>query len=177
MSHDKNFLAELETCERLTGDALQALEREYGFRFRSILCAIMHLALWTRPDILPSATFLSMYQAAPGKAHFEALKGIVLYLRNNPDLPLVFKKTKTKPHSPSIVASITMTSSCKNNLGDCSGENVSNRGRRYSECCFSFVSFRIRFLHCLVMIDRSVSWSPDQGVVTQKAKREKGRAP
>jgi hypothetical protein len=47
--------------------ALTSAELKYGFKFRSILCGLMHLGLWTRPDVMPSLIRLSRYQSAPVK--------------------------------------------------------------------------------------------------------------
>ena len=46
--------------------ALAAAEQKFGFKYRSVLCAFMHLGLWTRPDLMPSLIRLSRFQSAPG---------------------------------------------------------------------------------------------------------------
>jgi hypothetical protein len=53
----------------------------------------MHLALWTRLDILPACVVLVQYQNHPVLIHFAAVKQIVGYLRLHPNLPLAFDQT------------------------------------------------------------------------------------
>jgi hypothetical protein len=42
-----------------------AREIEFGLKHRSILMSCMHLALWTRLDILPACVVLAQYQSHP----------------------------------------------------------------------------------------------------------------
>jgi hypothetical protein len=67
---------------------LASTEVYFGFKYRSILGACVHLAIWTRLDILLACVVLAQFQTSTGVAHFEALKHMVGYLRRNPDIPL-----------------------------------------------------------------------------------------
>ena len=62
----------------------------------------MHIALWTRLDILTACLILAQYQAAPGALHFKALKHLCGYLRLHPDLPLTFNRSTTAKEVASI---------------------------------------------------------------------------
>jgi hypothetical protein len=64
---------------------------------RSILCRLMHLGLWTRPDAMPSLIRLSRYQSAPGEAHFKALKTVLLFIRENPERCLMYRRHASTP--------------------------------------------------------------------------------
>jgi hypothetical protein len=73
---------------------LKATETEFGFKYRTILQGCMHIALWTRLDILPTCVALAQYQMHTSPIHFAAMKHLVGYLRLHPDLPLVYDRTR-----------------------------------------------------------------------------------
>jgi hypothetical protein len=73
--------------------SLAAAELKYGFKYRSILCGFMHLGLWTRPDLMPSLVRLSRFQSAPGEAHFKALQNIVLFVPENPERCVMYRRS------------------------------------------------------------------------------------
>ena len=54
----------------------------------------MHVALWTRLDILPTCVALAQYQMHTAPIHFAAIKYLVGYMRLHPDLPLVNDRTR-----------------------------------------------------------------------------------
>ena len=73
--------------------ALLAAEFKYGFKYRSILCGFMHLGLGTRPDLMPSSLIrLSRFQLAPGSAHFKALQNVVLFVRENVQRRIMYRR-------------------------------------------------------------------------------------
>jgi hypothetical protein len=74
-----------------------ATEKEFGFKFRTILQGCMHITLWTRLDILPTCVALAQYQKHTAPVHFTAIKHLVGYLRLHPDLPLVYDRTRFHP--------------------------------------------------------------------------------
>jgi hypothetical protein len=69
---------------------LIATEISFGFIYRSVLGACVHLAIWTRLDILLACVVLAQFQTSTGVEHYEALKHLVGYLRRNPDVPLTY---------------------------------------------------------------------------------------
>ncbi len=73
---------------------LKLTEQEFGFKYRTILQGCMHIALWTRLDILPTCVALAQYQMHTAPIHFAAMKHLVGYMRLHPDLPLVYDRTR-----------------------------------------------------------------------------------
>ena len=73
---------------------LKSVESDFGFKYRTILQGCMHIALWTRLDILPTCVALAQYQMHTAPIHFAAIKHLVGYLRLHPDLPLVYDRTR-----------------------------------------------------------------------------------
>jgi hypothetical protein len=71
---------------------LLAAKRKCGFIYRSILCGLMHLGLWTRPDAMPSLIRLSRFQSAPGESHFKALQNVLLCIRENSERCLMYHR-------------------------------------------------------------------------------------
>jgi hypothetical protein len=67
-----------------------AKELSFGFKYRSVLGACVHLAIWTRLDILLACVVLAQFQTNTGLEHFEALKHLIGYFRRNPDIPLTY---------------------------------------------------------------------------------------
>jgi hypothetical protein len=74
----------------LSDESLLATEESFGFKYRSVLGACVHFAIWTRLDILQACVVLAQFQTNTGIEHFEALKHLVGHLRRNPDIPLTF---------------------------------------------------------------------------------------
>jgi hypothetical protein len=50
----------------------------------------VHLAIWTRLDILLVCVCLAQFQTNTSHEHLEALKHLIGYLRRNPDIPLTY---------------------------------------------------------------------------------------
>jgi hypothetical protein len=74
----------------LSATDLLAKEASIGSKYRSVLGACVHLAIWTCLDILLACVCLAQFQTNTGHEHFEALKHLVGYLRRNPDIPLTY---------------------------------------------------------------------------------------
>jgi hypothetical protein len=74
----------------LSDESLLATEESFGFKYRSVLGACVHITIWTRLDILLACVVLTQFQTSTGIEHFEALKYLVGYLRRNPDIPLTY---------------------------------------------------------------------------------------
>jgi hypothetical protein len=66
---------EIDLLEQLpaTKEELKALEIKYGAGFSSILGDIMHVWVWSRPELGYSTTRLSQYTHAPNTASFQGL--------------------------------------------------------------------------------------------------------
>jgi hypothetical protein len=69
---------------------LLAKELSFRFKYRSILGACVHLAIWARLDILLACVVLAQSQTNTDHEHFEALKHLIGYLSRNPDIPLTY---------------------------------------------------------------------------------------
>ena len=77
-------------------------EKSLGWKYRSILGIWMFMAQRTRWDILPGVLFLSQFQNSPGQAHFDGVKHTAKFLRCHPDVPLVFKRNKSREEINSL---------------------------------------------------------------------------
>jgi hypothetical protein len=73
---------EIDLLEQLPAskEELKALELKHGATFASILGDIMHVWVWSRPDIGFSTTRLSQYTHAPNAASFAGLYRVLRYL-------------------------------------------------------------------------------------------------
>jgi hypothetical protein len=70
------------------------VKAEYGFESHLTLMSCMHLALWTRLDIITTCVVLAQYQNKPSHIHFAVVKQMVGYLRLHPDIPLTFDHSR-----------------------------------------------------------------------------------
>jgi hypothetical protein len=93
----------------LSDDALATIEVPFGFKYRSVLGACVHLAIWTRLDILLTCILLAQFQTSTGVEHFEALKHLVGYLRRNPDVPLTYCRQRFDASVPSLRIKVNET--------------------------------------------------------------------
>jgi hypothetical protein len=69
---------------------LAAVEVSFGFKYRSVIGACVHLTIWTRVDILLACVILAQFQTSTGIEHFKASKYFIGYLRRNLDVPLTY---------------------------------------------------------------------------------------
>ena len=76
-------------CPSTPAERLAMRERP----FRSILGALLYLALGTRPDISYAVSTLSRYAADPGERHWNALKHLLRYLKGTSNYGIRFGKT------------------------------------------------------------------------------------
>ena len=60
--------------------------------YLSVICALMYLANYTRPDIAFSVNLLARYNSAPTKRHWNEIKHILRYLRGTSDMGLFYSK-------------------------------------------------------------------------------------
>jgi hypothetical protein len=84
----------LTRCAPLSDSGLIATETSFGFKYRSVLGACVHIATWTRLDILHACAILAQFQTSTGLEHIEALKHLVGYLRRYPDIPLAYRRKR-----------------------------------------------------------------------------------
>ena len=103
------YAESLARADPLDPKGLKQATIEFGFEFRSVLCSCMHLALWTRLDLLTSCVVLAQYQTHTAHVHFAALKHLIGYLRLNPDIPLAFDKTRFHDHISAIDLEVSYT--------------------------------------------------------------------
>jgi hypothetical protein len=64
----------------LSDENLLAMEEPFGFKYRFVLGACIHIAIRTRLDILLACVVLAQIQTSTGIEHVEALKHLVGYL-------------------------------------------------------------------------------------------------
>jgi len=57
----------------------------------------MYVMVCTRPDLAYVVSIVSRFMHNPGKAHWEAVKWILRYLKGSPDLGLVFDQHRADP--------------------------------------------------------------------------------
>jgi hypothetical protein len=85
---------EIDLLEQLPAskEELKALELKYGATFASILGDIMHVWVWSRPDIGFSTTRLSQYTHAPNAASFAGLYRVLRYLATHLHRPIFYPR-------------------------------------------------------------------------------------
>ena len=85
---------EIDLLEQLpaTGEHLKALEKRYDGTYASIIGAIMHVYVWTRPDIGYATTRLSQYIQSPSEAAFAGLYRLLRYLATHRHRPIFYKR-------------------------------------------------------------------------------------
>jgi hypothetical protein len=103
------YAESLARADPLYSKGLKQATIEFGFESRSVLCSCMHLALWSRLDLLPSCVVLAQYQTHTAHLHFAALKHLIGYLRLNPDIPLAFDKVRFHDHILAIELEVSYT--------------------------------------------------------------------
>jgi len=80
----------METGVRL--DLTQPIE-PMSTPYKEIVSSLMYAATGTRPDIAFATSTLAQYMQNPGRAHWEAAKRVVRYLKGSCDLELTYGGT------------------------------------------------------------------------------------
>lgn len=62
--------------------------------YRQLIGSLMHLALYTRPDIMYAVTKLSQYNTNPGRIHWAQAKHILRYLSGTKDYALQYRASQ-----------------------------------------------------------------------------------
>ena len=72
-------------------------EREYMTHvpYASAVSSLMYAMVFTRPDLSQTVSMVSRYMHDPGHGHWEAVKGILRYIKGTIDVGLVFEKDST----------------------------------------------------------------------------------
>jgi len=72
-------------------------EREYMsyVSYTSGVGSLMYAMVCTRPDLSQAVSIVSGYMHNPDKSHWEAVKGILRYIKGTIDFDLVFEKDTT----------------------------------------------------------------------------------
>lgn len=85
---------EAELCEQLpaTEDELKLLEERYGGSFGEIIGQLMHVYVWTRPELGFSCTRLARYIQAPSEAAFAGLYRQLRFLATHPHRPIIYPR-------------------------------------------------------------------------------------
>jgi hypothetical protein len=65
--------------------------------FCGMVCSLLYLASWTRPDIAFPVSELFRFVSNPGKPHLEAAKHVFRYLRKTINLGLVYRSSASLP--------------------------------------------------------------------------------
>ena len=80
-----------------TGVHLQAADKNalnvYNVLYREVIGSLMYLAVATRPDISFIVCYLSRFQNAYDKSHWQAVKRVLAYLKGTVNLGLKYKSS------------------------------------------------------------------------------------
>jgi len=68
-----------------------------NYPYSSLVGDLIYLAISTRPDILYAASYLSRFNKAHGKQHWEAALQVLRYLNATRTMSIVFHRTNTPP--------------------------------------------------------------------------------
>jgi hypothetical protein len=68
-------------------------------QFRAITGSIMHLAVYTRPDIMFAASKLAQFNSNPSMQHYRAAKHLLRYIQGTKDLVITFYRSPSFPAS------------------------------------------------------------------------------
>jgi outer membrane protein assembly factor BamD (BamD/ComL family) len=67
--------------------------------YRELVCAMLFIARYTRPDILYAVTVLCRYLTNYTTAHWKAAIRILVYLKGTTDIKLVYKDNQKRSQS------------------------------------------------------------------------------
>jgi hypothetical protein len=62
-------------------------------QFRAITGSIMHLAVYTRPDIMFAASKLAQFNSNPSMQHYHAAKHLLRYIQGTKEFAITFYKS------------------------------------------------------------------------------------
>ena len=90
MNNDTAFAKVLETDASTTIEETIELENEFKFKYRSVTGELIFAMVTFRPDISFPIIKLSQHNSCPARSHFEALKRLLIYVRNTTDEGLYY---------------------------------------------------------------------------------------
>ena len=109
MKSDKDTARELESAQpamtadgKIDENAIKQLEQEYGFQYRSITGEMIFAMVTARPDISFATVKLCQYNSKPARAHFEAAKHLLLYLRDTKEDGITFWRKQKNMGLPKL---------------------------------------------------------------------------
>lgn len=94
---------EQEENQSTTIEQIAELEEEFKFKYRSVTGELVFALVTCRPDISFPVIKLCQYNACPGRLHFEAVKQILVYLRDTIDDGMYYWReypNKSLPYFP-----------------------------------------------------------------------------
>ena len=100
MRSDSEYATTLEEDSSTTIDQIVILEEEFQFKYRSVTGELIFAMVTTRPDISFHIIKLCQYNACPGRSHFDAVKKLLLYLRNTANDGIYFWRSSPNKHLP-----------------------------------------------------------------------------
>ena len=98
------WYAKFETCESslaahfklsaaLSPQTEEEVEHMSRVPYVSVVGSIMYAMVCTRPDISNAVSVVSRYMDNPGKAHWQAVKWILRYLRGTTDVGIIYDRS------------------------------------------------------------------------------------
>ena len=103
MKSDPDYLKDLDSDSAKDALEIDQFEKEFGFKYRAATGEIIFAMVTARPDISFPSIKLSQYNNNPGRKHFEAVRNLLLYLRDTCKEGLYFwreHQNKILPQGP-----------------------------------------------------------------------------
>ncbi|XP_042003806.1 secreted RxLR effector protein 161-like [Salvia splendens] len=95
--------------------------------YANIIGSVMYVMICTRPDLAHAVSITSRYMSNPGKAHWQALKWMLRYLRGSSDYGIMYKGFGDQ--TKDIIE------------GFCDSDYASNKDNRKSQTGYIFTMF------------------------------------
>ena len=104
---DRQFADEIKSSLPADAHELKLLAKEYGADYRTIFGQLCHIMKASRPDLSNAINRLGVFQAAPNRLAFQSVYRVLQYLKNHPNVPLVYPKRKFHRHTRLTIHSST----------------------------------------------------------------------
>ena len=99
---DSKDLQALDNDESTTEDQILALEKEFGFKYRAATGELIFAMVTARPDLSFAVMKMCQFNNQPGRLHFQAVRQMMLFMRDTQDEGMYF--WRTKPHKSLPIA-------------------------------------------------------------------------
>ena len=109
MTSDSKQMNELEQNRSNTIEEIIVLEKEFKFKYRSATGELIFAMVTCRQDISFHTTKLSQYNGCPGRKHFEAVRKLLLYVRDTASDGIYFWRKEPNMELPVGEIPITRT--------------------------------------------------------------------